>query len=113
VFVPVAGATDGTAADGATVAPALAVPASAAGNRADGGGKTSSGADAPPSLACATAFGRRAMRLTLRHTVGTRMQWPASQQTSRRSSICAVQRSRVRSWQTRSTPKCMSRMAGS
>ena len=37
----------------------------------------------------------RVMRLTLRHTVGTRMHWPASQYTRPRSCVCGAQAARV------------------
>ena len=43
-------------------------------------GSTFSGASGGSPIAVpATSVGRRSMRLTLRHTVGTRMQWPCSQ----------------------------------
>ena len=50
------------------------------------------------------------MRLTLRQTVGTRMQWPLSQYTSPRSCICGLHAARLTERHTLDLPKCMSRI---
>jgi len=78
---------------------------------ADGPASTLAAATGGGCVPAVAAAGRMRMRLTLRHTVGTRMQWPDSQYTSPRSSACAVQPLRSTVAHTWPSAKCMSRIS--
>src|ERR1700739_244353 len=104
----------GTSAASATE-PLCKSPASAAAAGKPASGAAAAGAAAGAAAAGAApgaAAGARVVRLTLRHTVGTRMHSPCTQYTRPRSCIWSLQPARVTLRQTLPGPKCISLMRG-